>query len=320
MGPLIHILLPLLVHQMLYLPAHEPVVTSQTFFIFVVQRQNFLMLIFNSMEFVTSTDISITLPIFTSRLDKLTNIIDRIGLYLAKINKIEFECVWKHNSIIWMARVKIGIIVMLLAGNTFDVSCRPNYVSGQKTPSYKMHILSQFVDSNDRIISIIKKGREYLYDKWQLQPIVIFNVTIKMVIIKLRFLLYYILNYLMHKTRPELEKLHSCEFENVNMKCYFDFYDPRVEFNSIGIRITGNNILECIFSVVCNDIGFYRRVSNENFYNHGFNCGVLTPPTPAPQRPEMFILDGNGTEIPGNIVLESIFDDVKYKIDKVIPS
>ena len=45
---------------------------------------------------------------------------------------------------------------------------------------------------------------------------------------------------------------------------------------------------------------------------------VKVAPTPALQRPEIFILDGNGIGIPGNIVLEYIFDGVKYKMDKIV--
>lgn len=66
-------------HQIvLYLQVHELVVTLQTFFMFVVQCENILMFIFDSL---------IKILVIKSFFVALTIIVGRIGLKLAQINK-----------------------------------------------------------------------------------------------------------------------------------------------------------------------------------------------------------------------------------------
>ena len=85
MNPLIYILSALLFLLIVYQRvSHDQVITSQTFFIFMMQYENFLMLIFNRMAF--AIDGLFTILLCTSFSRVLATIFDEMGSNTVKIN------------------------------------------------------------------------------------------------------------------------------------------------------------------------------------------------------------------------------------------
>ena len=85
------LLLLILVYQILsYLQAHdhEQVVTSQTFFIFVMRCENVLMVISKGVAF--TADSLFTIPLFTSFFNVLEIIFEGIGSNIVKTNEFNF--------------------------------------------------------------------------------------------------------------------------------------------------------------------------------------------------------------------------------------
>ena len=117
---------------------------------------------------------------------------------------------------------------------------------------------------------------------------------------------------------------NKCEFKNISGRFYF--YDneycygelspttvpsPRPPlFEFINSRVELREQLAFKYSVSINDsgIGFvYGGNNNKNFYDIIFDCGELSPHTPAPPRPTAIVFNGIDTGISGIDILESIF-------------
>ena len=99
---------------------------------------------------------------------------------------------------------------------------------------------------------------------------------------------------------------------------------PTIYFNGIHLGIYANNILECIFNVICNGKGFVcgkniivNDMNNENFYYNGY-YGHYEYPTPTPAPTTNF--NGIHTGLRGNNILKGVYgiDHSEYVFDNEI--
>ena len=133
-------------------------------------------------------------------------------------------------------------------------------------------------------------------------------------------------NEMANENEFEFENV-KCELELEKVNCHLDFYNccptpaPTIYFNGIDIGIFENNILECIFNVICNGNGFVcgkniivDDMNNENFYYNGYYEYYEYPtPTPAPTPGPTINFNGIHTGLRRNNILKGVYCvDKKY--------
>ena len=124
----------------------------------------------------------------------------------------------------------------------------------------------------------------------------------------------------MNEIDNEIVIANELEFEK-----FYDYTDlcnwplcptpaPTTNFNGIDVGICENNILECIFNVICNENGFVcckniivNDMNNENFYYNGYYgyYEYLTPPTPTSAT--MFVFNETCNGLCGINIVKGIF-------------